>query len=154
MAIIFITGLSGVGKSTVLETLKGRGYHVVDTDYGYIKEIINNDYRNVIWDQDKIKALIESCQDSHLFISGCYENQGMFYHYFDQIVLLTTDLEVMLERVSLRCNNPYGKKIEEKNAIIDNYHTILPLLKMRASRVIDTTNQTTENVCTQLIRLL
>ncbi|MGP4081203.1 hypothetical protein ACTWQL_14940 [Pseudalkalibacillus sp. R45] len=43
MAIIFVTGLSGVGTSSALEQLEKEGYNVVDTDYGYIKVIKNGE---------------------------------------------------------------------------------------------------------------
>ena len=33
MATILITGLSGVGKSSVLAGLRAQGYNTVDTDY-------------------------------------------------------------------------------------------------------------------------
>jgi len=31
---VLITGVSGVGKSTVIEELRARGFRAVDTDYG------------------------------------------------------------------------------------------------------------------------
>ena len=34
MARVLITGMSGAGKSSVLQELARRGYRVVDTDYG------------------------------------------------------------------------------------------------------------------------
>lgn len=34
MAVTLVTGMSGTGKSTVLNRLKQRGYRVVDTDVG------------------------------------------------------------------------------------------------------------------------
>jgi dephospho-CoA kinase len=34
MARVLVTGMSGTGKSTVLDELRRRGYHTVDTDYG------------------------------------------------------------------------------------------------------------------------
>lgn len=34
MVRLLITGMSGVGKSSVLEQLGERGYPVIDTDYG------------------------------------------------------------------------------------------------------------------------
>jgi hypothetical protein len=34
VARVLVTGMYGTGKSTVLEELRRRGFHTVDTDYG------------------------------------------------------------------------------------------------------------------------
>lgn len=154
MTIIYITGLSGVGKSRVLEHLALEGYNVIDTDYGYTKKVFNGSYEESVLDEAKILNLIEINKESNLFISGCYSNQGQFYQYFDHVVLLTAELDVMLERIKMRTNNPYGKSIEERAEVIDSHEHVLPLLKRRASRIIDTTNTEVEYVCDRLKELL
>lgn len=151
MAIIFITGLSGTGKSTVLEHLKLRGYHVVDTDYGYIKE---KDDGEVVLDEDKIKNLLEEYRDSHLFIAGVYSNQAKFYDYFNYVVLLKVDLELMLERMNSRTSNHYGKRQEEAEQVIASYESVLPLLEGGADIVMDTSNAGVDTICKRLIDLL
>jgi broad-specificity NMP kinase len=150
MAIMFITGLSGVGKSSVLEYLSIKGYPVVDTDYGFTKL----DEDEIKWDEDKIIQLITQYKNKPLILSGCYSNQGKFYSYFDSIILLTAELDVMLERVEKRKTNPYGKNTADRNEIIESYEIILPLLKKRATVMIDTTVTSIEEVCEQLIKLL
>jgi len=119
MAIIFITGLSGVGKSTVLEQLGREGYHVVDTDYNYVRAIKNGATTERVWDEEKIINLIKRSKQSHLFISGCYSNQSKFYRHFKHVVLLKAELDVMLERVTKRTTNSYGKSAEEMAEIIE-----------------------------------
>lgn len=151
MAIIFVTGLSGVGKSSVLRMLEKQGYNVVDTDYGYIKE---TDSREVVWDEEKIMQLLERHRSSHLFISGAYSNQGKFYEHFDQVVLLKAELEVMLERIRKRTSNNYGKSPEEKARVIDSYEKVLPFLEEGSDIVIDTANNGIDAVCKRLIGLL
>ncbi|MFC7677362.1 AAA family ATPase [Paenibacillus sp. GCM10028914] len=151
MATIFITGLSGTGKSTVLEELKIMGYNVVDTDYGYIKE---EDYGEVVLDEEKITNLLEEYRDSHLFIAGIYSNQGKFYEHFDYVVLLKVELNVMLERINNRTSNNYGKSPEEVEKVIASYGSVLPILEGGADIVIDTSNNGVDSICKRLIDLL
>jgi broad-specificity NMP kinase len=150
MAIMFITGLSGVGKSSVLESLATKAYNVIDTDYGFTKF----EDGETKWDEDKITQLIKQYQNKHLFLSGCYSNQGKFYSFFDSVILLTAELDVMLDRVEKRNTNLYGRNTEDRNEIIESYETILPLLKKRATVMIDTTVTRIEEVCEQLEKLL
>ncbi len=151
MTIMFITGLSGVGKSSVLELLSKRGYNVIDTDYEF-----TTNYRSeeMLWNEDKINQLLYENRNKLLILSGCYSNQGKFYQYFDHIVLLTADIDVMLERLNKRTTNFYGKSEKDKVEIIDSYITIFPLLKKRADKIIDTTNISIEQVCDQLENIL
>jgi len=150
MAIIFVTGLSGTGKSTVLEELKVLGYNVVDTDYGYIKE----EYGEMVLDEEKITNLFEEYRNSHLFIAGIYSNQGKFYEHFDYVVLLKVKLNVMLERINNRTSNNYGKSPEEVEKVIASYESVLPILEGGADIVIDTSNYGVDSICTRLIDLL
>jgi broad-specificity NMP kinase len=154
MPIIFVTGLSGVGTSSALEQLEKQGYNVVDTDYGYVKEIKSGDYYERIWDEEKIIQLIEKYEQSHLFISGCYSNQGKFYKHFDHVVLLKADLDIMLDRIDKRTSNNYGKSPQQRAEVIDSYENVLPLLEKRSDIIIDSTNNGIDVVCSILKALL
>ena len=151
MAIIFITGLSGVGCSTALEQLEKEGYHTVDTDYGYVIEIVNEDgNKERVWDEEKIFRLLEQYKDSNLLISGCYGNQGKFYKYFDSVVLLKADLDVMLNRIDHRTSHNYGKSSEDRREILDNHENVLPLLEKSSDVIIDTMHIGIDEVCRKL----
>lgn len=154
MAIIFVTGLSGVGTSSALERLAEQGYHTVDTDYGYVKKVNNGEGEEWIWDEDKITALLEKHKQSHLFISGCCSNQGKFYKHFDHVVLLKAELSVMLHRIDTRTSNHYGKSPEERAEVINSHETVLPLLEKSSDMIIDTTDTGIDAVCEQLKELL
>jgi broad-specificity NMP kinase len=154
MSIIFITGLSGVGKTSVLSRLEELGYNVLDTDYGYTKEIAVDESIEKVLDEDKILKWIEMNKNSHLFISGCYSNQGKLYKNFDNVVLLKADLKVMLDRIDKRTSNNYGKSFFEKADIIDSYSEILPLLEKSSKIIIDTTSIDIDKVCEKFISLL
>lgn len=154
MAVIFITGLSGVGTTSALKQLEKEGYKVVDTDYGYVKEIKVGDIEEIVWDEEKIMQLLEKYKESHLFISGCYSNQGRFYKYFDYVVLLKAELKVMLDRINKRTSNNYGKSPEERAKVIESYENVLPLLEKSSDIIIETTNTGIDEVCRRLKELL
>ncbi|KMJ60040.1 hypothetical protein AB685_04160 [Bacillus sp. LL01] len=154
MAIIFVTGLSGVGASSALGQLEQEGYNVVDTDYDYVKLVINEGIEERVWDENKITQLLAQYKESHLFISGCYSNQGKFYKYFDYVVLLKADLNIMLERINKRTSNHYGKTPKEKEEVLDSFEKVLPLLEIRSDIIIDTTHIGINEVCRELKELL
>jgi dephospho-CoA kinase len=149
MSIIFITGLSGCGKSTTIQSLQSRGFHAVDLDDGYTL----NHNNEVIIDETKFDQLIRDHQGKTLFVSACYANQGTFYPFFQHVVLLEAPLHVMKERVLSRDTNPYGKLQHEWADIEESYQEILPLLKQGASMVLNTHESDLDAICAKLINL-
>jgi hypothetical protein len=73
-----------------------------------------------------------------LFISGCAENQVKFYSQLTDVVLLSAPRDVILNRLSTRTNNPYGKTAAELEEVIRNTDEVEPLLRRGASYEIDT----------------
>jgi len=72
-----------------------------------------------------------------VIVSGTAENQGRFYDRFEHIVLLRAPLPVLVERVSSRSNNPYGKTPEQRAEIARNLNTVEPLLRRGATLELD-----------------
>jgi shikimate kinase len=140
MAIVFITGMSGTGKSTVLVELRRRGLRVVDTDDGdwTLDEVDDDGIPDRRWHPERMAALLRSRPDDHLFISGCVSNQGDFYGEFDAVVLLSCPESVMLQRLTERTTNPYGKSDADRQLILEHLATVEPLLRRRATLEIDT----------------
>jgi len=140
MTAVLVTGVSGTGKSFVLEELARRGYRVVDTDYGDWSEWVTDSHGEAdwIWHDARMTELLSS-NEGVLFVSGCRSNQAAFYQWFDSIVLLTAPAGVVLERVSTRTNNGYGKSNDERAAIVRSISDVEPLLRTGASVVIDAT---------------
>ncbi len=104
VTVVFVTGMSGTGKSTALAELARRGYRVVDTDYGaYAEEVPADDARGheQLWREERIEALLDGHEEGVLFISGCVSNQTKFYPRFDAVVLLSAPADVILERVAV-----------------------------------------------------
>lgn len=149
--MIFITGMSGTGKSTVLGELARLGYRVVDTDYGDWMEDIpvpGGTGTEPQWREVRITELIIEHEISGvpLFIAGTVRNQGRFYPRFDQVILFSAPLEVMLERIATRETNPFGKTLDERERIIKDTAEVEPLLRASATMEIDTRQPLTDTV--------
>jgi dephospho-CoA kinase len=138
-AVVLITGMSGTGKSTVLQELALRGHRVVDTDIGgWIVEQQNSDGSEPVWDLDRIHALLDSHRAGWLFVAGCVANQGLVYERFDRIVLLSAPLDVVLERVQRR-SNPFGSTAADRERIAADLAEVEPMLRAGADHEIVTT---------------
>ena len=149
MTVVLVTGMSGAGKSTALAELERRGQRVVDTDDGdWSEDVAGIDELGAdrLWREDRIEALLAEHSGGALFISGCVANQVSFYHRFDAIVLLSASPGVILERLATRRTNDFGKTEIERARILRDLHTIEPLLRARATVVIDTRRPVAEVV--------
>lgn len=91
MSRVLVTGMSGAGKSTILDELRRRGLLAVDTDYDGWEVSDGN------WDESRMDRLLSRHQD--VVVSGTVENQVHFYDRFEHIVLLSAPLEVLMQRL-------------------------------------------------------
>ena len=85
MKRVLLTGMSGTGKSTVINELAARGYKAVDTDYHGLSEwaAVSLDEltglapgQDWVWREDRIQDLLSTEDVSVLLLSGCAPNQG------------------------------------------------------------------------------
>jgi hypothetical protein len=121
--------MSGAGKTTLLDELRRRGQLTVDTDYDQWE------LPDGTWDEPRMARLLDTHPD--VVVSGTVSNQGNFYARFEYVVLLSAPLDVLLERVVRRSNNPYGKTLEQRDEIRRYLEEVEPALRRGASLELD-----------------
>lgn len=144
MSKVLVTGMSGTGKSAALVELGRRGYRVVDTDdpgwreyrehVGSTDELHRGEW---LWVEEKISGLLDSEGGRSLFVQGCVRNQAAFYHRFDAVVLLSAPADVILDRITRRTTNDYGKTPVERAMVLDDLAQIEPLLRATCTHELD-----------------
>ncbi|MEL6362326.1 MAG: AAA family ATPase [Pseudomonadota bacterium] len=145
--IALITGMSGTGKSTIIAELTRLGLRALDLDedgWSHWSPCNGNPTGakpgyDWLWDEEKVIRLLDNSRERDLFLAGCAPNMGRFRARFDQVILLSAPVDVILDRVSKRKTNPYGKTPEEARSIAANLAEIEPLLRKVATEEIDAT---------------
>lgn len=145
MTRILVTGMSGTGKSSVLQELARRGHRTVDTDSDAWCEWVTDGRGEPdwVWREDRMAELLAGHTDGTLFVAGCKSNQGRFSPQFDAVVLLSAPADVLLERIAARTNNPYGKSPQERARVLEHLDTVEPLLRATATAELDATQPLT-----------
>lgn len=156
MRTLLITGMSGTGKSTVMDLLRARGFGAIDTDTAQWSQLVTlpgETEAGWVWREEKMRDVLALPRSGPLFVSGCVSNQGEFYPQFDHVVLFTAPAPVLLERVRTRTNNPYGKTAAEQREILEYLTTVEPLLRQGADMEINTAELSAEAVADRLATL-
>ena len=120
-----MTGMSGAGKSTLLAELARRGHPTVDTDYGGWTG------PDGAWDEPRMAALLAA--EPSVVVSGTVADQRRFYDRFEHVILLTAPLSVLLDRVTSRPDNPYGRTARQRREITRYTAEVEPLLRRGAT---------------------
>lgn len=153
MSSIFLTGMTGTGKSSALAELARRGYRVVDTDdpgwreYRKYVESFDELHRGeYLWVEDRMTELLDADDPRSLFVAGRAKNQSKFYDRFDAIVLLSAPADVILDRVARRTTNEYGKTPLEREEILADLTELEPLLRQECTHELDVSRPLADTV--------
>lgn len=153
MSSIFLTGMTGTGKSSALAELARRGYRVVDTDdpgwreYRKYVESFDELHRGeYLWVEDRMTELLDADDPRSLFVAGRARNQSKFYDRFDAVVLLSAPADVILDRVARRTTNEYGKTPLEREEILADLTELEPLLRQECTHELDASRPLADTV--------
>lgn len=147
MKRVLITGMSGTGKSSVIQELAARGYRAHDLDTKEWSQWIDAapsdaltpaEGKDWVWREDRVRGLLSTPEDGTLFISGCAENMGRLFPLIDTVILLSAPVETIMERLTARSTRSYGNAAEERRKVGELISTIEPLLRKSAHHEIDT----------------
>jgi dephospho-CoA kinase len=136
MKRVLLTGMSGTGKSSVIQALADLGYKAIDIDDGWCQQLPDGRQR---WREDAIAVLLATEDAEVLFVAGCEENQVRFHPQFDRIILLSAPIQIMMQRLADRASNPYGKTPGDLGRVLSHTKNIEPLLRRVADHEISTT---------------
>lgn len=140
MSLIYITGISGSGKSEVLKELRARGYEAYGTDEDGISAFYDNktgkllanppieaEARTPEWrarytwkmTRETVAQLSSGSEGKLVFLCGVAANDYDVWDLFTGAVGLTIDDETLKERITNRTNNNFGKVPHEFEAILE-----------------------------------
>jgi shikimate kinase len=130
---VLVTGMSGTGKSALVQELRRRGHAAYDADEGFAEPRADGRWG---WRADLVAELLART-DGLLFFAGCSEEQAALP--FEYRVLLTAPEPVLVHRLQTRTTNAYGRDGDELAQVLDDRARIEPLLRRSADLVLTTT---------------
>jgi dephospho-CoA kinase len=153
--------MSATGKSSVITALAALGHKAVDLDSSEYSHWITVDAtdtltpepgRDWVWQEDRVKELLSNEDAGELFVSGCAENMGQFLPQFDHVILLSAPPAILVQRLTTRTNNSFGKQPHEVAQVLALQKSIEPLLRKLAGHEIDTSSPLND-VVGQVLRI-
>jgi shikimate kinase len=147
MARVLITGMSGAGKSAVIDELARRGYAAVDLDTPEWSEWVDFDVSDTltprkgkdwVWREAKVRTLLLDHTQGTLFIGGCAQNMARLFPLIDKIILLSAPIGTVMERLTARPSGGYGNNEEDRGKVRELIALIEPLLRKSSNHEIDT----------------
>lgn len=157
MALYFITGVNGSGKTTVHNTLTQQGYVSFDVDnpaIGGAYNLTTHQFERIPQANQRTPAWFKSHEwrihdaalnrllkrKETIFLCGKAHNQHKFYEKLKIIFVLDVPKETMFKRLSSRKNNDFGKTETEIRLASAQYDTLSGLSKLKNVLLIDATN--------------
>lgn len=132
--------MSGVGKSTLVGELRGRGVMAFDADDDGFTEPRSGGRWG--WRREPVAALLDDHADGLIVFAGCSEEQADLP--FDLRVLLTVPEPELRRRLATRATNAYGRTPEELAQVLADRREIEPRLARSADLILDATAPVSE----------
>lgn len=136
---IYITGISGTGKTSIAKILNERGIKSFSMDeaahlchwvskvdgkiVNYEAKLDRTFIESHKWvcDIKKLKNYIN--QEGTVVVLGLADNQNEFLSLFDKVILLQCKPEIFLKRIGERKDNVFGKNKSAQEYLLSTYET-------------------------------
>ena len=172
MPLIYITGPTASGKSTICERLRDLGYETYDTDKGGIRHWIDvktgepikafqkDEVYDKLWMNEHRLGLPKSWLEKLkvgsngklVFVCGTSPIDHSDMGIYDKIMLLNIDEETLIRRLKTRTNSQYGKKQRQfDNAVKWRQATINRYNQLGASEI--DANQPIDEIVNKILSL-
>lgn len=135
--LVWVTGLSGTGKSSVAARLRELGHWSIDADDGGVSgwrsratgEIVpspSTGHRPADWldhygwsiDVPRVEELHRRADSRLVFLCGAVENEAEVLAFADVVVCLVADAETLRRRLAARRTNDFGKALGDIDAVM------------------------------------
>jgi gluconate kinase len=164
MGIVWVTGVSGTGKSAVCEALKALGHRALDADWdGFNHWVARATGETAVdppypvpagwldrygWQIDvaKVEALAAERGTAPVFLCGAVENEHEVWECFERVVFLDADDDTLRSRLATRTTNEFGKHPDQLDAVL-SWNQVLPdRYREAGATIVDATAPPTEVV--------
>jgi hypothetical protein len=164
VTLVWVTGNSGTGKSTVCGALRERGYGALDADEDGFSRWIDRAEGEVVMDppypvpggwldrygwaiaRERVETLAEESRSRIAFLCGSAENEADVRDLFDLIVCLVIDEGTLRHRLATRTMNAFGQHPEELAAALKWNPRMRAIYESHGATIIDATKPVTEVV--------
>jgi len=170
MALIYVTGISGSGKSAIRDELGKRGYPAYDLDEGfkgwYNKKTDTRSKKEKPWEDSpslsrslyrmkieraKVEELAVRAKNETIFLCGGGPNDTDMRDLFDKVIHLSITEKTLRERLAIRANN-YGKHPDDLKDILQ-WHKEIDEHTAGLGAVIVNAEQTLDKVADEILRI-
>ncbi|MCX4878255.1 hypothetical protein [Streptomyces sp. NBC_00847] len=166
MPLVWVTGNSGTGKSTVCGLLRARGYLALDADADGFSQWIDRAGGEVVRDppypvpegwldrygwvivRERVETLAEQSRCRTAFLCGSAENEADVRDLFDLTVCLVIDEDTLRHRLATRTTNAFGQHPEELAAALKWNPRMRAIYESLGAAVIDASEPVIEVVDT------
>jgi shikimate kinase len=138
MGLVYITGISGAGKSEVCKQLKRLGYSAFDADWDGISAwqdtngcLVDTPPRDIwrthewqtthrwCYSRERLEHLAAEAADTPVFVCGSAANENEVWDLFSQVICLFLDnVDELRRRLSERSKDEFGNAPHELAAIL------------------------------------
>ncbi len=161
MPLVWVTGISGAGKSTVCEILSSRGIAALDADTdGFSRWVVAGSGEPVVDSPDPTRS---DWLDSHAwhihvdrirtlradspgvtFLFGAVANEGEVRDQFDRVGCIVVDDETVRQRLTTRTTNAFGRQPADLERILGWNQVLESSYRRTGAAIIDGTRPVDE----------